>query len=894
MIIKQCHIDAFGHFRDRTFDGLDRPVVTIIGPNEAGKSTFFNFLQNMLYGIYPADPYEHLYAPRDERPMAGRIAFRLDGGSEAEVRRMLAEAPTGHLLNGEDRDIGNEPVADLTHVPRDVFKTVYALTLNDMTAVGEHAWEEVQDQLLGNLSISYVRPGYEVVGWLQAAADALWRGEGASRFATLEARRRTLRSQVKEAQAQDVQLRTLHREVAEHTARLQALEEERVLLKTRRRKAERLSPVRKLLVKIATLQAEAEGLDAFHHIPEDPQGALDDARTRCAELEAELAAQEHDVAGARAAVEAVSAQDRKVLEHAADIRAHAARVEEHEALLAEVATYREDVGTLRDHINTYARDLFDAPWSAALGDALRALPQADFRQRVQAWETAAKRLDEASRQAEAAAARRRRVRRALLPWIAAVLVGAGVVAATFAPQVVLESTMELGVQVGGGLLLVLGLMQLFNVWSSNTPQQAAAPDRAALEANAATQAEAVASLLRGLPLPEARGEAPDLALATGLVELLTVVAGYDGHIEHLRTLAQRAEVNLHGAMAVVEACGLEPAASFSAMARRLQTALEEAEARHQGAEAALQTLEDHREAVAVLHAEYEQLAAKRDAMEAQLAELGGGDVAVGVTTLIQRRKAADLAVHHERTLRKEYPDWEDLQVEIDASEDEEWAQYSDEELVRMAARLETLEEELRREDTARAAKQQDLAALAGARTPAEVESELADVEAELEDVKGRRDRLQLLANVVTRADYAFRTRHQPAVLERASHYLDIFTEGRYPGLTVEQGRRLLVYERDARLPSPVLESMSQGTRDQIYLAVRFAIIDHLDQEGERLPVFLDEIFVNWDRYRRENGYRILQEMARHRQLFFFTCHAWMADELDEFLETHRVVLGEVA
>ena len=39
---------------------------------------------------------------------------------------------------------------------------------------------------------------------------------------------------------------------------------------------------------------------------------------------------------------------------------------------------------------------------------------------------------------------------------------------------------------------------------------------------------------------------------------------------------------------------------------------------------------------------------------------------------------------------------------------------------------------------------------------------------------------------------------------------------------------------------------SQGIKEQVYFALRLAAIDHLDADEERLPLFLDEVFVNWD------------------------------------------------
>ena len=57
------------------------------------------------------------------------------------------------------------------------------------------------------------------------------------------------------------------------------------------------------------------------------------------------------------------------------------------------------------------------------------------------------------------------------------------------------------------------------------------------------------------------------------------------------------------------------------------------------------------------------------------------------------------------------------------------------------------------------------------------------------------------------------------------------------------------------LPAPIrlAHPVSTGTLEQAYLSLRLAIVDHLDRGGERLPLFVDEVFVNWDQERRARG-----------------------------------------
>jgi uncharacterized protein YhaN len=84
------------------------------------------------------------------------------------------------------------------------------------------------------------------------------------------------------------------------------------------------------------------------------------------------------------------------------------------------------------------------------------------------------------------------------------------------------------------------------------------------------------------------------------------------------------------------------------------------------------------------------------------------------------------------------------------------------------------------------------------------------------------------------------------------------------------------------LPAPVALAppVSTGTLEQAYLSLRLAIVDHLDQGAELLPLFIDEVFVNWDQERRARGLEVMARISEQRQVFVFTCHEGLAAELE--------------
>ena len=65
--------------------------------------------------------------------------------------------------------------------------------------------------------------------------------------------------------------------------------------------------------------------------------------------------------------------------------------------------------------------------------------------------------------------------------------------------------------------------------------------------------------------------------------------------------------------------------------------------------------------------------------------------------------------------------------------------------------------------------------------------------------------------------------------------------------------------------------LSRGPREQLFLALRMALIDSLQQDDETLPVVFDDIFVNYDTNRRSAAWQTMESFAANKQLIIFEC-----------------------
>ena len=71
--------------------------------------------------------------------------------------------------------------------------------------------------------------------------------------------------------------------------------------------------------------------------------------------------------------------------------------------------------------------------------------------------------------------------------------------------------------------------------------------------------------------------------------------------------------------------------------------------------------------------------------------------------------------------------------------------------------------------------------------------------------------------------------------------------------------------------------MSRGTREQLYLAMRFGLIQEYETRSEPLPVVMDDVFVNFDDDRRDKVIEILKEFSEGRQVIILSCHKQSLD-----------------
>lgn len=124
----------------------------------------------------------------------------------------------------------------------------------------------------------------------------------------------------------------------------------------------------------------------------------------------------------------------------------------------------------------------------------------------------------------------------------------------------------------------------------------------------------------------------------------------------------------------------------------------------------------------------------------------------------------------------------------------------------------------------------------------------------------------------------------PALAQVASGYLSTITRGNYSELSIARDLSVgvRITETDQVNDSPE-KSLSKGTVDQIYLALRLAFIQCVSENGEGIPMLLDDPFANYDDDRLESAMRLVNNIVGRNQILLFTCRedvAFAAERLN--------------
>ncbi|MDQ2094536.1 AAA family ATPase [Rhodalgimonas zhirmunskyi] len=142
--------------------------------------------------------------------------------------------------------------------------------------------------------------------------------------------------------------------------------------------------------------------------------------------------------------------------------------------------------------------------------------------------------------------------------------------------------------------------------------------------------------------------------------------------------------------------------------------------------------------------------------------------------------------------------------------------------------------------------------------------------------KHLRQRLGLLA--VDAALRRYRDTHRSGMLDRASESFRVMSRDRYSGLAASfDGNHEVLVALGAEGGSKHADQLSEGTRAQLYLALRIAGYHEFVRNNGPVPFIADDIMESFDDSRATEAFALMAQMSEQGQVIYLTHHAHLCE-----------------
>jgi len=156
-------------------------------------------------------------------------------------------------------------------------------------------------------------------------------------------------------------------------------------------------------------------------------------------------------------------------------------------------------------------------------------------------------------------------------------------------------------------------------------------------------------------------------------------------------------------------------------------------------------------------------------------------------------------------------------------------------------------------------------------------------------------KLRLASAILTKAMERYRQSNQSPVLSIASDYFKTMTQGSFAELRADfddKGDPVIKAKRpDGKMLT--LAEMSDGSRDQLFLALRLGGLARYVKANGPMPFIVDDVLVHFDDDRSAAALVAVGELAKETQVVFFTHHKHLislaeSSVSDEILRVHEL------
>ena len=161
------------------------------------------------------------------------------------------------------------------------------------------------------------------------------------------------------------------------------------------------------------------------------------------------------------------------------------------------------------------------------------------------------------------------------------------------------------------------------------------------------------------------------------------------------------------------------------------------------------------------------------------------------------------------------------------------------------------------------------------------DAEREELKEKLDAANFEYDALSLAIDTIDEAEVELKNRFSPEIEKRTSEIFRHLCGGNFSLVRIKNSDFDMQVSKGAASAPREYLSLSQGTVDELYFALRLALFETIVPEENSPPLVLDDVFVNFDDERMKKALDLLLEKSRERQIILFSCHTREAEYLKD-------------
>jgi uncharacterized protein YhaN len=888
MKITAFHIDGFGIFHDFGVKELGDGLTVFYGPNEAGKSTLLDFIRYTLFG-YPSRRTRtaNQHEPLRGGTHGGRIEIILEDGRTSTVKGVPGQPPNLEFFQG---------------ITREIFEGYFAFDLDELRVERfKNRAESIQTILHDAAQTGRMRSPATVSAELAENMAEIYKPRGQTQPLKTElSRLAELCRQIKDCQQRPREYEEKRRTLEELDKRIQETRDSENHLSKSLDQAKRLVEIQPLFRSWREASAVLGQMDKIEDFPANALVRLEELDERMSELAGKIEEKRSEIVALKGR-QSARPVDARWLERAPAIQGFLRERSKYEERTDRLRRSEKDFETLAHDINGSLARLGEG-WTAekVRGVASDLLAEDRVRQPLERIRRAEQNL--ANERKESDVERRRleslggrlvdqeKVAVSNPPWLALAM-------GAFLMLALAIGAFALGQVTGGVVLLIAALcVGTVLVWLWATSKGKQAEERGAVRQieqqleearqTVETRRRQIETLEAGLERGrtdlrsalESVGLPPTLSADVALeafdqIREMQKSLGKSDRLEseivsERQALGEYAEqVFALGRELAMEIRGEWPAL-LDRMERRLQEE-QDADEKKRSTDSEIAIIEHE---LAQHTEDRRRCQEKRDSL---LTEGGAANDSELFRRRFEKARTYTQAVAQLNTARAKLdahcPPGELPERFLGQLEKTDWSA--------VEAEFGSLKSRLQETQAAREQMQDDRTRLDQEIKNIEQEERLFDLRQQEEATRARLAELAHQWNVFAVAEELMRriqadydSKRQPKRILRASELFRRFTRGQFERVKSDDEGKNYIAVRSKNLEELRPEALSRGTCEQLYLAMRLAPVEELAGQGIVLPLIFDDILVNFDDLRARATAETLAEVARDRQVWFFTAH----------------------